>query len=201
MKIYSAAAPPPAPARPPTAPRPIRRLPKSTGIPSPPKSIPAPARAGVPPPSACLPPAPASTTAAVCTPIRRRLPRRTGSAEHTGPEPPPAVPAWCPCARPRPTYGRAGADATQSGPPALSVAIGGGEGLGINFDFESPTAVEGGGLVVDLVGGRVNWGMGMPMGMGRQRRTMRRASCLGPDVSVFPSRYFLSFSAPFSSFL
>jgi hypothetical protein len=31
-------------------------------------------------------------------------------------------------------------------PPALSLAIRGGEGLGINFEFESPTVVEGGGI-------------------------------------------------------
>ncbi|KAJ7912769.1 hypothetical protein B0H13DRAFT_2326976 [Mycena leptocephala] len=105
--------------------------------------------------------------------------RRTGSAEHTGPEPLPAVPARRPCACARPTHGRAGSD-TRTGvsgtghdvPAGAAVespatvafacvsAIGSTHvesgywrrgGLGINFGFESPTAVESGGIG----GGRV----------------------------------------------
>ncbi|KAJ7854129.1 hypothetical protein B0H13DRAFT_1903771 [Mycena leptocephala] len=158
-KTSSATAPPPHRPVTTTAPRPVHRLPKSksksTGIPPPPESIPAPARAGqYAPQYSGYPNGPAAPS------IR---------APSLRPPYQPGVPAPAPD-RPTDVQGLMPAQAAMSqqgqqqwmcsalpalppphshgplqlGPPAL--VISGGEGLGVNFEFENPVAVEDGGM-------------------------------------------------------
>ncbi|KAJ7872085.1 hypothetical protein B0H13DRAFT_2669472 [Mycena leptocephala] len=107
-KTFSAAALPPAPACPHNRPK-ARTLPTQIQfhkdiIPTQLNISARPRQRTTPILATCLPPA------AICAPIQR-IPKRTGSAEHTGPEPPPAIPARRPRACPRPANRRAGADA------------------------------------------------------------------------------------------
>ncbi|KAJ7910179.1 hypothetical protein B0H13DRAFT_1876976 [Mycena leptocephala] len=139
-----------------TAPKTLRCLPKSTStrIPPTPESIPAPARATVPPPSAParIPPAPQQ---------QQHTPQYGNGGrtrQHTAPSLRPSYQPGVPMpASHRPTnaqvamsqqekpgqqWRRSASPAPpphshallQSGPPALSLAIGGEEGLGINFE-------------------------------------------------------------------
>ncbi|KAJ7910192.1 hypothetical protein B0H13DRAFT_2272616 [Mycena leptocephala] len=155
------------------APRPVHRLPKSksTRTPPPPESIPAPARASVPPLSARLPshphpqqqqyapqyggypggPAPPSIRApGLCPSYQPGIPapapapdRPTNAQVAMSRQEKPGQ-QWRHSASPAPSPPHSHA-LLQSGPPALSLAIGGEEGLGINFEFGTPTVGEGGG--------------------------------------------------------